>query len=134
MRIGDVVRRTGVPASTLRFYEEKGLLPPPPRASGRRLFDERTLAQLDVICLARDTGFTLSEIRQLVGEFGRNRWRRLAERKLSQLATAADRLAAMQVLLTELLKCRCPDIEFCGRQLRKAGLSPSRPPGRRPRG
>lgn len=135
MRIGDLSRQTGIPASAIRFYEAEGLLPRASRVSGRRVFDDRALAQLSVVQLAKDAGFRLAEIRQLVNEFGQNRWRRLAERKLLEVEASTRRLAVMAGLLTKLLRCRCPDIEFCGRALRKAEpLSPAPRRERRPRG
>ena len=115
-----VSRQTGIASSAIRFYEEQGLLPRAARLSGRRVFDERTLAQMRVVQLARDAGFTLAEIRQLVTEFGASRWRRLAERKLTEVQVAAERLHAMRLLLEKLLKCECPDIEFCGRTIARS--------------
>ncbi|MGH9364346.1 MAG: MerR family DNA-binding protein, partial [Thermoanaerobaculia bacterium] len=82
-------------------------------------FDDRSVAHLVVVQLAKDAGFTLAEIRQLVTEFGENRWRRLAERKLVEAQVASERLRTMTLLLEKLLKCKCPDIEFCGRALQR---------------
>jgi MerR family redox-sensitive transcriptional activator SoxR len=121
MLIGDLSRLTGIPSSAIRFYEEQGLLPRPARLSGRRTFDDRAITHLAVVQLAKDAGFTLAEIRQLVTDFGRNRWRRLAERKLGELQVAAEGLRAMTLLLKKLLRCKCPDIEFCGRTIRRGG-------------
>jgi MerR family redox-sensitive transcriptional activator SoxR len=120
MLIGELSRRTGIASSALRFYEEQGLLPRAARRSGRRVFDEGALAHLRVVQLARDAGFTVAEIRQLVTEFGASRWRRLAERKLTEVRAASDRFRAMTLLLEKLLKCDCPDIEFCGRAIARA--------------
>ena len=120
MLIGELARRAGIASSAIRFYEEQGLLPRAARLSGRRVFDDRSLANLTVVRLAGDAGFTLAEIRQLVTEFGAHRWRRLAERKLVEIETASQRLAAMTLLLEKLLECKCPDIEFCGRAIEKA--------------
>ena len=115
MLIGDVSRRTGVPASTLRYYEDEGLLPRPARASGRRVFDDRTLAQIAVVRLAKHAGFAL-----LGNPSALERVRRkpLAPpgraSKGAELEAAAEPLAAMQLLLEKRLRCRSPDIEFCG--------------------
>jgi hypothetical protein len=79
-----------------------------------------------VVRLAGDAGFTLAEIRQLVTEFGRNRWRRLAQRKLGEVRAASERLRSMTVLLEKLLDCKCPDIEFCGRAIEKSAQRPRR--------
>lgn len=121
MLIGELARRAGIASSAIRFYEQEGLLPRAARLSGRRVFDDRSLANLRVVRLAGDAGFTLAEIRQLVTEFGAHRWRRLAERKLVEIQTAKQRLGAMTLLLEKLLECKCPDLEFCGRAIEKAG-------------
>jgi len=121
MTIGDVAARTGLAPSAIRFYEQAGLMPRALRRSGRRVFDERALSQLAVIRLAQDGGFSLAEIRELVTQFGRDRWRRLAERKRHEVADSIRRLKDMESLLEKLLECECPDIEFCGRIIRKRG-------------
>jgi len=130
MRIGELSARTGVSVSAIRYYEQEGLLPPPARRSGKRLFEEGAVARLAVVRLAAETGFTLAEIRQLVTEFGRHRWRRLAERKLDEIGRAVARLETMADLLGRLVRCACPDLEFCGRALKAA----ERRGAERPRG
>ena len=120
MLIGELSRRTSIPSSAIRFYEAEGLVPRPERLSGRRNFDGRALSHLMVVQLAKDAGFTLAEIRQLVTEFGRSRWRRLAKRKLAELRAAAERQRAMKGLLEKLLDCECPDIDFCGRAIERS--------------
>jgi MerR family redox-sensitive transcriptional activator SoxR len=120
MRIGDLSRATGLAPSAIRFYEEEGLLPVARRLSGRRVFDDTALTHVTVVQLAKDAGFTLAEIRSLVNEFGENRWRSLAERKLGEVRLAAARLQTMAELLEKLLRCDCPDIDFCGRTVRRS--------------
>ena len=119
MKIGELSRRTGVPASALRYYEHERLVPAAPRRSGQREYDERHATAVAVIQLAREAGFSIAEARQLVGEFGPNRWRRLAERKLEEIGRTAERLAEMRRLLERLLECECPDLNFCGRMILK---------------
>lgn len=119
MKIGELSRRAGIASSAIRFYEQQRLIPPAERRAGQRVFDDRSLAQLVVVQLAKDAGFTLAEIRELVTKFGQHRWRRLAERKLAEIQTAAGRLRTMRLLLEALLQCDCPDIEFCGRVIQR---------------
>ena len=69
--IGEVVRRSGLPASTLRFYEEKGLIGSSGRRGLRRLFDPGVLEQLALISVARTAGFSLDEIVLMFGPDGR---------------------------------------------------------------
>jgi len=115
MLIGELAERMGVAASAIRYYEQQGLIPRARRVAGRRQFDEKDLAPLLVVRLAIDAGFTLSEARQLVRDFGRDGWRRLAEKKRAEIRAASARLATMDELLARLLRCECPSIEVCGR-------------------
>lgn len=67
MKIGDFARRAGVNVQTVRYYERRGLLPEPPRrASGYREYDEAALERLHFILRAKELGFTLSEIGELL--------------------------------------------------------------------
>ena len=67
MTIGAAARETNVKVTTIRFYEERGLLPKPPRnESGRRLYDETHIARLKFIKHGRELGFELSEIATLL--------------------------------------------------------------------
>jgi DNA-binding transcriptional MerR regulator len=74
--IAEVAHRTGVPASALRFYEEKGLIAPVGRRGLRRLFDIDVLERLSLIALGRTAGFSLEEIAQMFRPAGRLNIRR----------------------------------------------------------
>ena len=63
--ITEVARRSGVPASTLRFYEEKGLIASIGRRGLRRLFDARVVERLALLALGRASGFSLEEMAHL---------------------------------------------------------------------
>jgi DNA-binding transcriptional MerR regulator len=124
MTIGEVARRSGLAASTIRYYEEAGLLPPPARLSGRRVFDEQTLDRLLVITFAKEAGFTLREIRQLFDGFASStpagvRWKKLAAAKLEQVEALALRVETMKQLLREALRCGCVELESCGKLFRQ---------------
>ncbi|HYK41538.1 MAG TPA: MerR family transcriptional regulator [Thermoanaerobaculia bacterium] len=119
MKIGELSRQTGVSRSALRFYEQQRLIPPARRRSGQRDYEARDATAVAVVQLARKAGFSIAEVRQLVGEFGRDRWRRLALRKLDQVRETSERLREMRVLLEKLLDCECPDLDFCGRIIQK---------------
>ena len=60
--IGEVVRRSGVPASTLRYYEERGLIGSVGRRGLTRVFDRSVFERLTLISVGRAAGFTLDEI------------------------------------------------------------------------
>lgn len=67
LSIGQVARRSGVGIETVRFYERQGLLAKPARsASGYRQFDEEAIARLQFIGRAKELGFTLGEIKELL--------------------------------------------------------------------
>ncbi|MGQ0608955.1 MAG: heavy metal-responsive transcriptional regulator [Chloroflexota bacterium] len=68
MRIGELARRSGVPATALRYYEQLGLLPEPGRTeSGYRVYDEEAADRLAFIRAAQAVGLTLAEVRQVLG-------------------------------------------------------------------
>src|SRR2546423_435777 len=82
----EVAQRTGVPASTLRFYEEKGLIAAIGRRGLRRLFDPGVLERLALIALGRAAGFTLDEIALMFAPDGRPRIdRKLLAAKAAEL-------------------------------------------------
>lgn len=71
MDIVEVAKRSGVPASTLRYYEEKGLIASIGRQGLRRLFHSSVLEKLALIALGRTGGFSLDEIAMMFGTDGR---------------------------------------------------------------
>lgn len=70
MDIAEVARRSGVPASTLRFYEKKGLIRSLGRQGLRRVFNDNILERLALIALGRAAGFSLDEIGSMIGPKG----------------------------------------------------------------
>lgn len=122
MIIGDLARRSGLAASTIRYYEEIGLLPRASRVSGRRTFGEETLDRLLVVSCAREAGFSLREIRQLFNGFASEtpagvRWKELASAKLAEVEAMAVRIETMKKLLTTALRCGCVELDACGKLL-----------------
>ncbi len=68
MRIGEVAQRSGVGIETIRYYEREGLLPVPRRRpSGYRQYDTSVLARLQFVRRTKQLGFTLAEIKSLLG-------------------------------------------------------------------
>src|SRR5215210_4452202 len=86
--IAEVAERSGLPASTLRFYEEKGLIASVGRRGLRRLFDPGVLERLALIALGRTAGFSLDEIAQM---FGRDGPPRIDRQMLAAKAEELDR-------------------------------------------
>ncbi len=123
MTIGQVARKSGLRASAIRFYEKTGLLPKPDRAGGQRRYSDTVLDRLALLEFAKQCGFRLDEIRQLFGGFEDNapisaRVRNLAGRKIQELEELARRIEAMKATLARAGRCRCIDLDECGRRLR----------------
>jgi DNA-binding transcriptional MerR regulator len=137
--ITEVARRSGVPASTLRFYEEKGLIVSIGRRGLRRLFDPGVLERLALIALARGAGFTLDEIARMFGPDGRPRIdRRMLAAKADELDETIRRLSAMRRSLRHAAACPAPSHMECPtfrRLLREAASGTIAAPtkARRPR-
>src|SRR5215475_6586722 len=135
LAISEVARQVGLRSSAIRYYERMGILPPAARISGQRRYDRTVLYRLAVVQRARQAGFALDEIKVLVGGFAEGiradaRWRRLADRKLTELNALAERIATMQALLERLkANCHCKTLEICGKTILEKGLSNvQRPP------
>ena len=98
MTIGEVAKRTGLRASAIRYYERTGLLPQPVRMSGQRRYDTAVLNRIAVLERAKACGFKLTEIAILFNDQGGHsiKWRRLAEKKIAELNTTLQRIAAMK--------------------------------------
>lgn len=66
--IGDLARRAGCRVETVRYYEREGMMPGPPRSQGgHRIYDADHMKRLTFIRRARELGFTLNEVRSLLG-------------------------------------------------------------------
>lgn len=112
LSIGLVARRTGAMVPTVRYYEEIGLLPPASRtASGQRSYDESTLRRLMFIRRCRDFGFSIDQVRELVGLVDeRDRpcveVRDIAASHLAQVRQKLDELKALETSLNAIV-CSC---------------------------
>jgi DNA-binding transcriptional MerR regulator len=107
MDISVVAKRSGVPASTLRFYEEKGLIRSLGRQGLRRVFDAAVLERLALIALGRSAGFTLDEIARMFAPDGRPQIdRAMLAAKADELDATIIRLAAMRDGLRHAAVCR----------------------------
>jgi DNA-binding transcriptional MerR regulator len=106
MDIAEVSRRSGVPASTLRFYEEKGLIVSIGRRGLRRLFDPGVLDRLALIALGQAAGFSLDEMARMFAPGGRLRIdRSMLAAKAEELDTTIRQLTAMRDSLRHAAAC-----------------------------
>jgi DNA-binding transcriptional MerR regulator len=112
--IGEVVRRSGVPASTLRFYEEKGLIRSSGRQGLRRQFAENVLERLALIALGRASGLTLDEIGGMFTPTGTLAIdRALLLSKADDLDRTIRQLGALRDGLRHAARCRAPSHLEC---------------------
>jgi MerR family transcriptional regulator, redox-sensitive transcriptional activator SoxR len=115
LTIGEVARRSGLRPSALRYYEQVGLLRPAARVGGQRRYHPSVVAQLAVMALCQQTGFTLAELAELFQDpdSGRDRWRALAERKLVELDEQISKVTTAKRLLEHAMRCGCRQLEGC---------------------
>ena len=112
--IVEVARRARMPASTLRFYEEKGLIASIGRRGLRRLFDPSVLERLALIALGWAAGFTLDEIGEMFDASGRPRIDRARlTAKADELDDTIGRLVAMRDGLRHAAACPAPSYAEC---------------------
>lgn len=114
MDIGEVARRAGVAASTLRYYEDRGLIASVGRRGLRRLYHPGVLQRLALIALGRSAGFTLDEIARMFAADGRPEIdRALLAAKASELDGTIRRLLAMRDGLRHAARCPAPSHLEC---------------------
>jgi DNA-binding transcriptional MerR regulator len=112
--IGEVAQRAGIPASTLRFYEEKGLVTSVGRHGLRRQFDRDVLERLALIALGRSAGFSLAEIARMFAPGGRVQIeRQMLTNKAADLDVTIRKLSAMRDGLRHAAACRAPSHMEC---------------------
>lgn len=123
--IAEVARQAGVPASTLRYYEEKGLIASIGRRGMRRVFDAGVLERLALIALGRSAGFSLDEIARMFGVDGQPRIDRpMLTAKADELDRTIRNLSVMRDGLRHAAVCSAPSHMECPkfrRILRAAG-------------
>jgi MerR family transcriptional regulator, redox-sensitive transcriptional activator SoxR len=126
LSISDVAHVSGLRTSAIRYYEQIGILPRATRKNGQRRYDNSALFRLAVVHRARETGFTLEEIRQLFFGFPPGtpppkRWHQLSQRKIAELRNRMKRLKLMEMLLKRVESCRCDALDECGGKILRQG-------------
>lgn len=130
MTIGELSAKSGVPASTLRYWERMKILPKPMRVSGQRRYQPEADNLVAVLLLAKACGFSLGEMRRLVNGFRPDtpppeRWRTAIREHQKVLRLQIAQLNAMRKLLLRVQRCQCVNLIECGRIA--SGLVGSRP-------
>lgn len=112
--ITEVAQRSGVPASTLRFYEDKGLIASIGRRGLRRQFNQRVLDQLALIAVGRSAGFSLDEIAHMFAPDGKPRIdRRMLMAKAEELDKTIRELSTIRDGLRHAAACSAPSHMEC---------------------
>jgi Cu(I)-responsive transcriptional regulator len=108
MNIGDVATQSGLPAKTIRYYEDIGLIKPGRTANGYREFGARDRHNLAFLARARSLGFTIEDCRALLGLYedqGRASAdvKKLASEHLSKIDAKIEELRDMRATLAHLI-------------------------------
>lgn len=112
MKIGELSRKTGISASTIRYYEKLKLLVPRRNFNGYREYPEEAIELLLLIIQAKGLGFSLSEIKTISKVWAVNnpggRLRKKLEDKLSELDMQVKMIRKFQKNIRNLLDSSCP--------------------------
>jgi DNA-binding transcriptional MerR regulator len=126
MDIADVAKRAGIPASTLRFYEDRGLIASTGRRGLRRQFAPGVLERLSLIALGQAAGFSLDEIGRMFAPDGRPRIdRQLLASRAKDLDRTIRGLTALRDGLRHAAACPAPSHMECPTFRRLLGAASS---------
>jgi MerR family redox-sensitive transcriptional activator SoxR len=118
LSIGEVAKEAGVNVSAIRFYERKGLLPEPERVGGQRRYTAVTVQRLAMIDAAKQAGFSLEEVGELLiatdrGAPAYEQLRTLAARKLPEVEALIKQAQSMREWLVAAGECECERLDAC---------------------
>jgi MerR family transcriptional regulator, redox-sensitive transcriptional activator SoxR len=119
LTIGEVSRRSGVAASALRFYEERGLITSERAGSGHRRYPRPVLRRIAFIVFAQRIGLTLEEIGDELAELPPQRvptrrdWNRLSQRWSERIDDRIAELERLKAGLGECIGCGCLSLDRC---------------------
>ena len=118
LTIGAVAKMAGKRPSSIRYYEQIGLLPAPPRVGGRRVYSADAVRTLAVIQTGQRAGLTLEEIKSLLAASPGDAaaielLRDIAERKLPEITALIERSKLVREWLECAARCQCPSLDQC---------------------
>lgn len=111
--IGEVASRSGMAASTLRYYEREGIIASAERHGLRRQYAVEVLDPLAIVAMCQRAGFTLAEIKTLLATGGDRAWKELAARKRNELRDRIRHMMAIADQLDHALGCPSPNVFDC---------------------
>ena len=114
MRISDVADQTGIPISTIRYYEKRAIIPKPGRNGRERPFSRADIQAIEFVRDARSLGLSLAEISTLLQTSWANR--EMAKTAATYRRTIRERIAALEridTVLAALEMCQCESFADC---------------------
>jgi len=123
LSVGEVARRSGVPVSTLHFYEAKGLIGSTRTQGNQRRYSREVLRRVAFIRVAQRVGITLADIRSALATLPtaptRSDWKRLSSLWRADLNQRIEQLKRLRDTLDDCIGCGCLSIDRC--RLRNPG-------------
>ncbi len=119
LSVGEVASRSGLPISTIHFYETKGLISSQRNNGNHRRYLRGVLRKLAVIKVAQKAGIPLSEIKQAMSQLSNDKtitaddWTQLAESWRAQLNERIDQLTRLRDTLGYCIGCGCLSVNDC---------------------
>ncbi|WP_433304424.1 MerR family transcriptional regulator [Actinoplanes sp. CA-030573] len=120
LSVGELAKRSGVPATTLRYYDAIGLLVPQRLANGHRRYPQAAVGRLELVRACRSLGLSLEEVAAVLGPAAGSGRREVAERKLSELDRTLGHLTAVRAVLAHFAQCRHTAPDDCEADVRTA--------------
>ncbi len=120
LTIGQVAERSGVPHTTLRFYEDRGLISAERTTGNQRRYPRATLRRIAFIRSAQRVGLSLDDIAEALstlpahGAPTKADWTKLSKRWRNELDTRIDALQRLRDSLTTCIGCGCLSLRACG--------------------
>jgi DNA-binding transcriptional MerR regulator len=112
--IGQLAKATGVSISTIRYYDEIGIVNPAGRVGGKRRLAPEAIGRISFVRRAQEAGFTLSDIKTILDDQARL-WPALVRTHLESLRTKRAQLDVMISMLEEVERCGCEIVAECPR-------------------
>jgi MerR family transcriptional regulator, redox-sensitive transcriptional activator SoxR len=119
LTMGEVVKRSGVAASALRFYEERGLLTSVRSGASHRRYGRAVLRRIAFILFAQRIGLTLLDVRSELAKLPKSRapsradWARISKTWEGRIDARIDELRRLRAGLTDCIGCGCLSLDSC---------------------
>lgn len=119
LTVGQVARRSGLPISTLHFYERKGLIRSERNGANHRVYRREILRRVTVIKIAQSAGVPLTEIGKALAnlpvgsKLGSNDWARISEVWHDDLTRRIELLTSLRDRMAKCIGCGCLSVKSC---------------------